>query len=230
MTEFAITRLDDPEPWDRQIQETSEQYSAFTVYRNMGPSRNYAKVARELSLSPGTIQSYAHDHNWMDRAGAWDYYQERIFQAELAERTREMARMQLAVARETTDAIMAPIRALQNRLLENPEEVMAELSAQDIGRLLKMSQESAKLIPALMAAERLAAGQPTTISESTERVDVNINDTQRLGEVLEVLRSTGVFDAIIAAGEAGEIVDAEVVEVVDGPAESEANSLPADTA
>lgn len=229
MSEHAVNRLDDPEPWDRQLQEKADEYMAFTVYRNMGPSRTFAQTARELSLSPSTISAYAHTHNWADRAAAWDYYQEKIFQAEMAEHTRTMAKIQIQMAREALESIRAPIAAINQKMAMDPTGTLQELSKLDITKLMRLAQDSAKVIPQLMAAERLAVGQPTSISQSTEVVNVNYSDTERIGEVLDVLRATGVLDAILGAGEAGEIVDAEIVEVHDDLSDNETDSLPSRT-
>lgn len=226
MTEFAVNRLDEPEPWDRQLQERSDEYLAFTVYRNMGPGRSFAQTARELTLAPSTVSTYAKLHNWQDRVAAWDYYQEKIYQAEMAEHARTMARFQIQVARQALEALSAPVTAMLNKMQMDPEGTLAELAAADVGKLLKLAQDSAKVIPSLMAAERLAMGQPTSITH-TESVNVHFTDTERIGEILDVLRATGVLDAVLGTGEAGEIVDAEVVEVHDGDSDAEANSLPA---
>lgn len=225
MSDFELTGLDDPEPWDRQITETSEQYLAFVTYRNMGPKRTFAQTARELSLSPGHVNMLATDHSWTERVAAWDYYQEKIFQAELAEHTRQMARRQLELAERASRALRAPIDALIHRMESDPDALMQEFSLTDLTRLMKMVQDSSKIIPSLMSAERLASNQPTEITEHTENRNVNYGDSERIGEVIDVLRTTGVLASLIGEGAAGEIIDAEAIEVDDDYADSEADGV-----
>lgn len=225
MSDFELTGLDEPEPWDRQITETSEEYLAFATYRNMGPKRTFAQVARELSLSAGHVSKMAVNHSWTERVAAWDYYQEKIFQAELAEHTRQMARRQLELADRSMRALRAPIDALINRMETEPEILLKEFSVTDLTKLMKMVQDSSKLLPALMSAERLASNQPTEITEHTENRNVNYGDSERIGEVIDVLRTTGVLASLIGEGAAGEIVDAEAIEVDDDHADSEADGV-----
>lgn len=226
MSEFEISRLDDPEPWDRHISESSEEYLAFVTYRNLGPKRTYAQVARDLGKTAGSISVMASEHAWSERAAAWDYYQEKIFQAELAEHTRAMARRHVELATESLEALRAPVDAMIRKLEENPDAFMEAFEIKDLAKLMKLVQDSTKIMPSIMNAERLAAGQPTSISEHTENQNLKYGDTQRIGEVLDVLRATGVLSALIGEGEAGEIIDAEIVEVDDDRPDSETDGLP----
>jgi hypothetical protein len=228
--EFEITELDDPEPWDRQLAETSEEYLAFVTYRNMGPKRSFAQTARELTLSPGHVNQMATNHAWTERVSAWDYYQERIFQAELAEYSRQMARRQLELTEKTLRALRAPIDALITRMETEPDQLMQEFSLTDLTKLMRMVQDSSKVIPNLISAQRLALNQPTNITQHTENQNINYGDAERIGEVLDVLRSTGVLASILGEGAIGEIIDAEVVEVDDGDSDAETDSLPSSAA
>lgn len=226
MTEFELSEMDEPEPWDRQLSETSDQYLAFVTYRNMGPKRTFAQVARELSLSPGHIHKMAADHSWTERTAAWDYYQEKIFQAELAEHSRQMARRHVEMATSSLEALRAPVDALIRKMEKDPEAAMEAFDLVDLTKLMKMVQDSAKIIPTVMSAERLATNQPTEISEHTENRNINYGDSERLGEVIDVLRTTGVLASLLGEREAGEIIDAEAVEMDDDYSDAEADSLP----
>lgn len=226
VSEYEITKLDDPDPWDRLLQETSEEYLAFVTYRNMGPKRTLAQTSRELGISGGKVSIMKAEHRWDERVVAWDYYQEKIYQAELAEYARQMARTQLEVAQEAMRAVRAPIQALMRKIEANPDLLDEAFEPKDITKLMKLVHDSAKIIPALMNAERLATHQPTEITEHTENRNINYGNTERIGEVLDVLRTTGVLSSILREGETGEIVDAEAVEVDDDPSDIEADSLP----
>ena len=233
MSDFEITALDEPEPWDRQLQETSDQFLAFTTYRGFGPKRTYAQTARDLGLQPGSISKMAADHRWKDRVVAWDFYQDRIFQAEIAEHTRMMARRHVEMAEESLVALRAPAQAMVKWMEENPDEVDAAFGVNGddkkaAARLLRQVQDSSKIYPSIINAERLAVGSPTDITEHTE--NINYGDAERIGEVLDVLQATGVLDAILGKGEGGEIIDAEIVGVDDDQTDDQADGLSAGAA
>ncbi len=231
MSEFEITALDEPEPWDRQLQETSDQFLAFTTYRGLGPKRTFAQTARDMGLHAATVAKMAEDHHWKDRIIAWDFYQDRVFQAEITEHTRTMARRHVRMAEESLKALQAPVEAMNKWMEENPEEAASAFAATDpktAARLLKQVQDSSKIYPSIINAERLAVGQPTDVTEHTE--NINYGDAERIGEVLDVLQATGVLDAILGKGEGGEIVDAEIVGVDDDRADDETDGLSAGAA
>ena len=226
ISEYALSAVDEPEPWDRQPKESATDYHSFVVYRNMGAKRSYSATARTIGVTPGNMGKRAHKFDWRSRAEAWDYYMDRIFQAELVERQRLLARTQFEMAEKALVALNAPVEALLTKMETDPEATMAEFGAKDIARLLKMSQDSIRLMPATFSAQRLALGQPTDITERTENRNINYSDPQRIGEVLDVLHEAGVLDAFVNKGEAGPIIDAEVVEVDDDRSDTEADSLP----
>jgi hypothetical protein len=229
VSEFALIAIDEPEPWDRQGDESAHDFASFTVYRNLGPKRTYAATARVLGVtSTSNLSKKATLHNWQDRAEAWDFYIDRIRQAEIAERQSRLAKEQFDLASKALEAANVPVKALLDRMETDPEGVLAEFGAKDITKLLKMAQDSIRLMPTVMAAQRLALGQPTEITEVTETHNVNYNDAQRIGEVLDVLNEAGVLAAFVGSGATGEIIDAEAVEVDDDrpDTEPEADSLP----
>lgn len=224
-SEFALVAVDEPEPWDKQIKEGSTAYYAFTVYRNLGPKRTYAAVARSIGVSPQTVSKYADQYDWQSRAEAWDFYMDRIFQAELAERQRHLAKHQFEMAQDALKALNAPIQALLTRMEADPAGVASEFGAKDLAKLMKIAQDSIRLMPNLMTSQRLALGQPGEISERRETHTVTTNDSERIGEILDVLHQVGALDAFTGEGEVGEIIEAEVVEMDDGGAVAQTDSV-----
>ena len=226
MSDFEISRLDDPEPWDRQPGEDSDTFYAFTAYRNLGPRRTLALVAKELGISAGKLSLWSADYKWSERTNAWDYYQEKIFQAELAEQTRQMARRHVELAETSLTALRAPVDALLAKLEADPDAFAEAFEIKDLAKLMKLVQDSTKIIPSIMNAERAAAGQTHQSSDRGESQNLNYGNTERIGEVLDVLRATGVLASLIGEGALGEIVDAQVVEMDDDRADDQADSLP----
>ena len=215
-TELSLVAMDEPETWDRQLGESSEAYAKFTIFKNLGPRRTQAAVARSLGHnSQNSISKTAIQYNWKERAADWDFYIDKIQQAEIAELQSRLAKEQFDLATAALQAAHLPVLALLDRMETDPEAVMAEFGAKDLAKLLSMAQDSIRLFPNLRAAQRLALGQPTEISERTENINVNYDDSKRIGEVLDVLNEAGVLDAFVGKRSPGEIIDAESVEVDD---------------
>lgn len=59
-------------PWSRQIGETSKAYAAFVCYRDLGTARTLRRVALELDRSFQLISKWSSEHDWPERARAWD--------------------------------------------------------------------------------------------------------------------------------------------------------------
>jgi len=230
-TELSLVAIDEPEVWDRQFGESSDAFAKFCIYKNLGPRRTQATVARSLNLHPNSLSALSIQYDWKQRAQDWDFYIDKIRQAEIAERQSRLAMEQFNLASNALKAANAPVMALLDRMEDDPEAVMAEFGAKDLIQLMKLSQDSIRLMPNLLAAQRIALGQPTEITERTETLNVNYNDSKRIGEVLDVLNEAGVLDAFIGKGSSGEVIDAESVEVDDArpDGESEADSISSST-
>lgn len=69
-----MTETEELQPWDKRDNETPAAFQAFKAYRDMGPARSIAKVARALDKSRNTINPWSARNEWVDRAAAWDRY------------------------------------------------------------------------------------------------------------------------------------------------------------
>lgn len=143
-----------PEPWERQIGETSKAYQAFCVYRDMGPDRSLRKVARTLHKSLTIIRDWSVKYNWVERAAEWDAEQDRIIRKENEEARKKM----LKVHAELGNALLVKAaRGLKNL----PDDA---LTAFDIARLVEVGSK----------LERLARGESTDNIELHGSVDATV--------------------------------------------------------
>lgn len=85
-----MTQSNDPHPWTRRGGETAPAFEAFRTYLNMGGSRAIQKVARELSKSDALIKGWSAQHDWIERARAYDSY---LITAETDGHAEELARV-----------------------------------------------------------------------------------------------------------------------------------------
>src|SRR5258706_15829136 len=69
--------LDVEESWLRLSGESEKAYEAFTMYRDMEPrERRLASVGQRLGKSTTLMERCSATWAWLDRAAAWDNYQE----------------------------------------------------------------------------------------------------------------------------------------------------------
>lgn len=58
--------------WERKKGESSEAYTAFKLYYQMGAKRSCSKVAQSLLKSRVLITGWCSKYNWVERARAYD--------------------------------------------------------------------------------------------------------------------------------------------------------------
>lgn len=85
--------MDEPQPWERRMGESSRAFAAFAIYRDLAPrSRSCFAVANQLGYkisearraarrSPGRIYDWSRKFEWVKRACAWDAEQDRKLRA-----------------------------------------------------------------------------------------------------------------------------------------------------
>ena len=59
-------------PWEQQPGESAKAFEAFAIYRDMGVERSVRKVAQQLNKSLTLIGRWSSNHNWPERARAYD--------------------------------------------------------------------------------------------------------------------------------------------------------------
>jgi len=119
----------------------------------------------------------------------------RIAEKHLAEVERMAARHATA-AQATQEAVMAPVRAVLERLRADREKESTEfldaLTSGSPAAAMELALASAGRLPALQAAERLARGEPTEIIRSASVV-VEARSVEDLAKTVEALAVAGVL-------------------------------------
>lgn len=217
--ELAVVDSEYRQPWDRQDKESTANYAMFLDYRDQGPGRTVKAAGVKFQFdgveADWNRQTYytSSKNNWKARALAWDSDQERQYQLARSQAIRDMVVRHEDQVKTAIDSLMVPIEALSIAIRNDPD-FMNKLSKADAKKLIQMSNQSARTIPALMSAERLARGMPTEIVGGTidHRHTVEMERDQ-IGEILEVLAGTGVLDVGGQGFGTSEIIEAEVVDV-----------------
>ena len=68
----------EPEPWERQLNESPQAFEAFACYRDMGAARSLAKVSRELCKCKALMERWSKENDWVKRVAAWDAEKDRV--------------------------------------------------------------------------------------------------------------------------------------------------------
>jgi len=219
-------------PWDRLVEEAKDtHWILFEHYRDSGLGRSIAETVRWFNEHGGTpeqatitldgVYKISSRYRWNERVVSWDEEQERLYQLARSQATREMVDRHQDQIEEALEGLMVPIRAL-NMKLQNDPNFIEELSNTSAKRLITLASSSARTMPALMSAERLARGMPTEVVGGTVSVDHNLKvERDHIGEVLDVLERAGVLDGRGNRLDVGEVIDAEVVDVYPVPAEGD---------
>ncbi|NMO09501.1 hypothetical protein [Methanobacterium subterraneum] len=129
--------------WERLLDETSKQFEAFCIYRDIGPGRSIQKVAQKRAGSGGLskLKEWSSKHHWSERAKAYDAHIDEIRRSGHEDEIIEMAERH---AREA--------KLFQDKVHERLETIdPAELKPHE---LIKWYETAVKI-------ERLSLGVPT---------------------------------------------------------------------
>jgi hypothetical protein len=142
-----------PEPWEPQRDETPRAYTAFLVYRDLGPRRSLRKAApivydlptdEQVPLTSPKLRqlkTWSAEFQWVNRAHAWDVHLDDETRYEQVEAVKEMRRRHAAVA---------------NMALAKAAERLREMTSKEM-----TVRDAASLLDLAVKVERLARGEAT---------------------------------------------------------------------
>ena len=109
----------DIKQWKKLPEETSRQYEAFCIYRDMGIERSILKVAHEWSAGGHTskLKEWSSKYSWVERASAYDEHLDEIKRARNEEAIIDMS------ARHADYSLQIQKKAIEALNLINPEEL-----------------------------------------------------------------------------------------------------------
>jgi len=136
------------ELWERQPGETTKQFEAFQLYRDMGYERALRAVAKSLNKSLTLIARWSGANNWVERVAAWDKEQDRL---NLIQQQKDIAKMRKKHAELGFAMVGKAIIALNQLDVKN-------MSASDIARF---AVEGTKI-------ERLSRGDVSEVIEERD--------------------------------------------------------------
>ena len=121
----------EPEPWERQLNESTQAFEAFACYRDMGAARSLAKVSREVCKSKALMERWSKEHDWVKRVAAWDAEKDRVARVTQINDIVEMRKRHAAIAKKMMDTADNALNNIR------PDEV----STNEIARLVEIASK-----------------------------------------------------------------------------------------
>lgn len=121
--------------WERLDKETSKQYEAFCIYRDMGTDRSLRAVSEKLQKSDTLIGRWSRQNGWVHRAAEYDDDKERT-EREIARKEMEKE-IRLMRKRQAETGKYMQVKGMR-ALSKIPDE---ELKASDISKLIDVGSK-----------------------------------------------------------------------------------------
>lgn len=127
--------------WDRLEEESHSKFDLFKTYRDLGPTRTVAQVARDLNKSRPLLATYSSRYSWVLRAAAWDAEQDRLDQQWMAEERKKAAKRHVRQAQSLASKWITRLQTLDPSEL-SPGEVIryAEIATKMERDALRMQE------------------------------------------------------------------------------------------
>lgn len=148
------------EPWARQSHESRKAYTAFCIYKDLGPrERSLRETARRYYNTKtvtrrGQIGLWSSKYNWVERCKAYDEFIDEQRRQQALDEILEMAGRQ---AKEGT-ALQTLGAKILSHLMTNPDGTQKSQITGNVLDVVRALRTGAEI-------ERLARGMPTAIVE-----------------------------------------------------------------
>lgn len=174
------------EPWLQQPGESPKNYGYFTMYRELGVTRNMQALTSATGRSVNYMRVLMTVNCWVDRAKAWDAEQERIFSAQMADKRKEAAKKHIRAADALIAKAMKRLEALDASKISPTVLVMMFSEAAKIHRLaLGMEGPGAQTnVSVTTAAAARADGSGTEVETRVEVTTMHDQIMDGLNEML----------------------------------------------
>jgi hypothetical protein len=139
-------------PYERQDGESKQAFEGFVVYRSLGLTRNLRDVGRKIGKNHSLIKRWSSQHNWVERAQAFDNEMDKRAILENAQLRKQMVKDHAEVSRQLLQKVKVAIEHIKPETL-SPYEI-------------------AKLLEIAVKIERLSRGESTDISEISHSGEV----------------------------------------------------------
>lgn len=128
----------DREPYERQPDESTKAWYAFTIYRDLGHLRTQAKVLKQIGKSASykrIVEIWSVKWGWGVRCRAWEDEEDKIRRAEDIKAIRSMRRRHIKLAEAMSDLGESELR--KHLAKAKGKAKKSALSSKEIIRLIE---------------------------------------------------------------------------------------------
>ncbi len=154
--------------WDRQADESPLQFEAFAAFRDMGPTRTCAQVARQLTKSPQLISRWALKNRWIQRAEAYEDFIDQNIQRKNIGLRRQHAQRVLKTAQTIGEKVMEGLMALEMVTTDGAGKKKLAVTPAELVRMFQIANQEERQI--------LGRADENTITQ----IVVNVENADRL--------------------------------------------------
>jgi hypothetical protein len=159
----------------------------------MGSGRSLAKVGQKLGYADASLpERWSSRNGWRARIVAWEAEQDRARRRAQLEELEAMARRQARHALELQNTLMKPVEVLARKI----ETGSFDLAGLRDVELLALAYRTARALPQLVRAERMARGEPTEIVVPDAALEVEAIREERLEFARRIRENPKARDAL----------------------------------
>jgi len=119
------------DPWLRTDNESEKAFHAFVIYRDLRENRSYQEVSKKVGKNRKLIERWSKQHDWTNRAIAFDRYEDSQRICVTHEKLLEMYRNHCEVGRTILERVAKELSLLP----------LGTLTPRDIAALAKIGSE-----------------------------------------------------------------------------------------
>jgi hypothetical protein len=148
------------ELWEPDPSWTKPRREAFVAYRDM-PDRTLSGLSKQLHKSIALLGVWSRENEWQKRTAAWDVECDRRRREEFHLHGADVAREQAEDAAKLRGALLAPARAVIERIERLREKGIDPFGDLTPAELVRLSATAGRAFAQVATVERLAHGLST---------------------------------------------------------------------
>lgn len=149
------------DPWEPDPKWHPARVEAFSRYRDMGPERSLANLARALHKSKTLVATWSRENNWVERTAAWDAECDRVRREEFADTSAALGEQLATDAENLRAALLLPAKAVRRRIIEAHARGEDPFDGVSNAEMIRLASTAGRAFAQVAHVERLAHGQST---------------------------------------------------------------------
>jgi hypothetical protein len=158
-------------PWQQLPGESIKAFRAFVVFRDLEPKeRSLQRVVSECNRSISLIGRWSSKWGWVERAQAWDNFQELKRLEKRIEEKQKMDEQHLKI-----------VRAMRSKIID----ALTKMDSEDLAKNIRVMRS---WINDFIRLERLIMGEPESIEERREKIEIHASIEEQIREYAPVFQ------------------------------------------